>query len=136
MNQANYNDLPKENQKKYPIKLIQTATRVQLRDSPSESAPMCLSTHTILFFFLINTLLASLLSIFVEILSYKAKGPGPLSLTTGLVARIWCFHYLNQAPISDWEPKPLSKSLQAKATQNHIRSQNWGSFTHGVLPRD
>ena len=136
MNQANYNDLPKENQEKYPIKVIQTAMRVQLRESPSESAPVCLSTRTILFFFLISTLLASLLSIFVEILSYKAKGPGPLSLTTGLVVRIWCFHCLNQAPISDWEPKPRSKPLQAEATQNHIRSQNWGSFTHGVLPRD
>ena len=46
----------------------------------SLSLHMCLSTHTILFFS-INTLLASLLSIFVEILFCKVKGPGPLSLT-------------------------------------------------------
>ena len=69
--------------------MIQTAKRAQLRDSP-ESAP-CLCTHTVLFFLFVNTLLASLLSVFVEILFCKAKGPGPLSLTTGLVARIYCF---------------------------------------------
>ena len=44
------------------------------------------------FFLLINTLLVSLLSIFVEILFCKTEGTGPLSLTSGLVARIWCFH--------------------------------------------
>ena len=38
MNPANHNDWPKEIQKKCPIKVIQTVLRVQLRDSPSESA--------------------------------------------------------------------------------------------------
>ena len=49
------------------------------------------------FFLLINTLLVSLLSIFVEILFCKTKETGPLSLTNGLVARIWCFHYHHPA---------------------------------------
>ena len=40
----------------------------------SLSLPMCLSTCTVLLFFLINTLLASLLSLFVEVLSWKAEG--------------------------------------------------------------
>ena len=50
---------------------------------------MCLSTRTVLFFLLINTSLASLLSICVEILFCKAEGLGPLSLTTALMAGIW-----------------------------------------------
>ena len=72
------------------------------------SLPGCLSTCTILFFLLANTLLASLLSVFVEIIFSKARGPGPLSLTTNLVARIWCFHYRNLASVFGWEPKPHS----------------------------
>ena len=40
VNQETQNDWPKETQKKYPIKVTQTATNVGLRDSPSESAPV------------------------------------------------------------------------------------------------
>ena len=87
VNQANQNDWPEGPWKKYPIKVTQTAMRVQLRDSPSESAYVSVHMYCTLFP-LINT---SLLSVFVEILFYKAKGPGPLSLTTDLMARIWCF---------------------------------------------
>ena len=74
----------------------------------SLNSPVCLSTHTVVFFLFINTLLASLLSVFVEIIFSKARGPGPLSLTTNLVARIWCFHYRNLASVFGWEPKPHS----------------------------
>ena len=49
---------------------------------------MCLSISTILFFLLMNTLLASLVFVFVEILFCKPEEPRPLSLTTGLVAKI------------------------------------------------
>ena len=45
--------------------------------SLSLSLPVCLSTPTVLFFLLINTLLASVLPVFVKILFYKAKGPWP-----------------------------------------------------------
>ena len=82
----------------------------------SPSPPVCIST--VLFFLLINTLLALLLSVFVEILFCKAKGPGPLSLTTGLVARIWYFHCCDLTWISGWEPKLCSKLLQGEATQD------------------
>ena len=87
LNQANQNDWPKENQKKHPIKIIQTTTRLRLRDSPSESAHVSIHTYCTLFL-QINTLLALLLSSLVGILFCKAEGPRPLSLTTGLVARI------------------------------------------------
>ena len=63
------------------------------------------------FFLLINTFLASLLSMFLVILFHKSEGPGPLAMTTGLVARIWCFHHCKPAPTSGWEPKTCSKLL-------------------------
>ena len=68
----------------------------------SLSLPVCLSIGTVLFFLRIHTWLAPLLSLFVEILFCKAEGPGPLSLTTGLVASIWSF----PSPVSGWEPSP------------------------------
>ena len=120
MNQPNQNDWPKDTQKKCPIKVIQTATRVRLRDSLSLSLslPMCLPTCTVYFLPLINSSLPSLLSNFVEILFCKGEGAGPLSLTTGLVARIWCSHHRDPASIPTWEPKPCFKPLQAEATRD------------------
>ena len=53
VNQANQDDWPKETWKKCPIKVIQTATRLQLGDSVPESTRV--SIHTVLFFLLINT---------------------------------------------------------------------------------
>ena len=77
-----------------PIKVIQSATRVRLRDSLSESAHVSIYLHVMYFFFFpLNTsLFHARLSVFVRILFCKARGPGPLSLTTGLVPRIWYFH--------------------------------------------
>ena len=75
----------------------------------SLSLPVCLFICIVLFFLLINTLLASLLSVFVETLFCKAEGSGPLTLTTSLVVRMWCFHHLCPASTSGWEPKPCFK---------------------------
>ena len=58
VNQANQHDWPKGTQKKCPIKVIETATRVRLSYSLPLSLPMSLSKHTILFFLLINTFCA------------------------------------------------------------------------------
>ena len=44
-------------------------------------------TCTVLFFLLVSTLFASHFSVFVEILLGKAKGTGPLAMTTGPVLR-------------------------------------------------
>ena len=87
---------------------------VQHRDSPSESAGVPTNMYCTLFP-PNKYLLASLLSVFVEILFCKSKGPGPLSLTTGLVARIWFFYCCDPTPTSGWEPKPGSKPLQPEA---------------------
>ena len=96
LNQATQNDWPKETRKKYSIKVIQSAVRVQPKDSPSECASVSSHTYCALFL-LINTSLASLLSIFVEILFCIVEGPGPLSLTSGLAARIWYSHHQGSA---------------------------------------
>ena len=68
-------------------------------------------THT-------QTLLASLLSVFVEALFCKTKGPKPLSLTTGLEARIQCSQCCDPAPSLG----PTQVPLQAIAGQGHLRS--------------
>ena len=78
---------------------------------------MCQSTWTALFF-LINTLLVSLLSVFVGILFLQSLRTGAMSLTTGLVARIQCSHLHNLTSISGGELKPHFKPLQAEATQD------------------
>ena len=91
VNQANQNDWLKETQKKHSIKVTQTAWRVWLRDS-SWVPHVSIHTYCALFL-LMNTLLALLLSIFVGILFHKAVGPGVLSLSTGLAARIYCFYH-------------------------------------------
>ena len=52
-----------------------------------------------LFSLLINTLLVSLLFVFVGILFCKVQEPGPLSLTTGLVVKIWHSQHLNPASV-------------------------------------
>ena len=134
VNQRNPNDWPKETRKKCLIKVIRAATRVQLSDSLSLRPPVCLSTCTGLFFLSINTLPVSPLSIFVGILFCKAEGPGPLSLTTDLGARIWYFHRHTLVSISGWEPKPCSKPLQAEATRDHILWLPGNHVNSSLLP--
>ena len=63
----------RKKRKKCPTEVIQTATRTH-------------SGITVLFPPL-NQYFVSPLSVFVGILFCEAEGPGPLSLTTGLVAR-------------------------------------------------
>ena len=117
MNQANQNGSPKETIKKYPIKVTETALRMWLSNSRTHPQSVHVSVHTYCtLFLLINTLLATT-SCLVEIPFCKAEGSEPLSLTTGLVAKIWCFHCWDLALISGWEPRG---SLQAIA--------GWGSW--------
>ena len=86
----------------------------------SVSPPVCAYSH-VLFFLLINTLLASLLSVFVGIHFCKAKGPpGASSLGTGLVAGIQRPHCCDLTSISGRELKSCLEPLQAKAIRDHI----------------
>ena len=87
--------------------------------------PVCLSTFTVLFVLLMNTSLVSLLFVFVGILFYKASGP--LSLTTGLEARIWCFNHCDPAQSLG----PTQALLQAIAG----RGQTLGTYLSGHTER-
>ena len=131
VNQASKSNRPKETWKKHPIKVIQTAMWVRFNKILSLSLPVCLLTWTVLFFLLINTLLALLLPIFVEILFCKAEEPGSLFLTTGLVARMWCSHHRDPDSISAWKPKPYFKLFQAEATQDQNHHHQSASSCEG-----
>ena len=92
----------------------------------SLSLPVCLSVGTVLFFLPIHTWPAPLLSLFVEILSRKAEGPGPLSLTTGLVASICPF--LSQSSL--WLgtkncPRPLHPRSGTGPFTNNLVYTHW-----------
>ena len=67
----------------------------------------------------------------MEILLHKSKGPGPLSLSTSLAARIWCSHCC-KGPLSGWEPRPeLSlrppevRGTRTKEQLTSEKSQPW-----------
>ena len=87
---------------------------------PRLSLPVWLWTRTVLF--PPNTLLVSLLSVFVGIPFWKTEETRSLSLTTGLVARIWCSHCCNLASLfnlagnssptsSHWRSRPLEINM-------------------------
>ena len=87
---GNLEEMPHESNSNY-----HKGTTQQLRDSLWVC--LCLFTGNVFFLILINTLLASLLSVFVAILFCKAEASGPLTLTTGLVPRTWCFYHRDPA---------------------------------------
>ena len=64
--------------------------------------------HTLYFFPLNKYFTCVLPSVFVGILFCKAKEPGPLTLTTGLVSGIWCSHCRGPISVSGWEPNSHS----------------------------
>ena len=131
VNQANQNDWPKETRKKCPMRVIQTATRPGLGDS----LWVCLCVYPYVLYSspLNKYFTTSLLSIFVGIFFCKAKRPGPLSLTTGLVGRIWSFHCRNLTSVSGWEPKPRFKPLQTEATWDQKCQPGDGLQGEGTL---
>ena len=104
--------VPTETQKKYPIKVIWTATRVWLSLSP----PLCLCTCTL---FPPNKHLTCFTTfcLYVEIHFCTAEGPGPCHrplVPSGLVARIQCSHCPGLTSVSGLELKSIFKPLQAK----------------------
>ena len=110
-NQANRNDWPKEIWKQCPIKVIQTTTRVLL----SLSLPVCLSAHTGLFFLLTNTgftIFHLCANSFLQ--SQRARA---LSLTSGLVTRIWCSHCHNPNLSLARNQSPASSCCRPRALE-------------------
>ena len=74
VNQVNQHDWPKATGKKYPIKLIQTITRAQLRDSPFKSA--CVSLHMYCTLFSLNKYLFHYDLSLWELFSAKLRSQG------------------------------------------------------------
>ena len=121
-NQANQDDWPKETWKKCPIKVIQTATTGKIQGL--WVCPYVYPHVLYSFFLLINILLASLLSIFVEILLWKAEGPELSSLTTSLAASICCFHCCNPAQSLAGNPSSVSSCCKLKSPDQVTQSDS------------
>ena len=81
------------------------------------SPPIRQTSHTVLFSFLKKTTCFTTFSLcgnsFLQ--SQRARA---LTLTTGIVARIWHSHHRDKILISGWELKLCFKPLQAKATRD------------------
>ena len=101
--------LVKGNLEEMPPKVIQTTTTAGL------FLWVCPCVYpNMLFFLLINSWLVSLLSVFVGILFLQRQRARALSLTTGLVVRIWCsYHH---------DPASVSGQFQATVIWGHLRS--------------
>ena len=117
-NQAKQDDWSKETRKKCPIKLIQTATRVQI----SLSEPARVSIHTYCTHFPPNKHFSCFTTfcLYVEIHFFIADRPGPCHwplVPGGLVARIPRSHCRCLTSISGGEPKSCFKPLQAEVTR-------------------
>ena len=101
----------------------------------SLSLPMCLSACTVLFFLLINTFTCFTAFCLHGNSLLQSQRARALSLTTGLVARIWRFHCHDPALVSGWEPKCCSKQLQAEATRDHSVMKGF-CFLEELPPND
>jgi len=121
-NQANQNVWSKENQEEMPH--VSDANPHE-GATLSLSLPLCLSTHTVLFF-PPNTYLTCFTT-------SRPCGNSPqnwraraLSLTSGLVARIWCSHCCNLTSVSGREPKACFKPPEIRTTASMSQNQNRG----------
>ena len=104
------------------------------------SEPTCVPVHYMyVFFLLINPLLVLLISIFVGIFFLQSQQTRALSLTTGLVARIWFSHCHHLISVSGWEWKPPSSHCRLRPpevitiTPNKI--QNRGPFKSAIYAK-
>ena len=119
VNQANQNDWSKETWKKYPIRVIQTATRVRLSDSLPIWVLLCDCPH-VLYFSLLNKCFTCSIAFhlcgnsFLQSQRIRAYITDHWSSCEDLV-----FSLPQPSPISGGEPKTHFKTLQAKATGDH-----------------
>ena len=111
--------LAKGNSEEMPHKSNSNYRRLQLSNSDTVSEFAHLSIHTCctLFFLWINIFICFPIFYLCGNSFLQTQRARPLSLTRGLVVRIWCSHCCNTASVSGWEPK-----LQAIAGWGHPRS--------------
>ena len=117
-NQANQNNWPKENQNKYLLNVIKTATRASFRDSHSESARASIHTYGTLS--PPNKYLTCFITFCLCGNSFpQNQRTRVLSLTTGQVARMWCPHCCDPASVSG---RGTEAPLQVTAGWGYLRS--------------
>lgn len=111
--QANQNDRPKKIWKKCPI----SDSNHQECVTPSETAHAAIHMYCTLFLsnkhFVCFTTFHHYGTYFTQ--SWRARG---LTLSTGLMAMIWCSHCNDLASTSSWKPMLCFKPLQSKVAQD------------------
>ena len=133
VNQANQNDWSNENWKKYPIKVIQTATRVWFSDSLSPWVLLCDCPHVVYFFPLNKHFTCSI--------TFHLCGDSLLQSrrVRAYVTDHWSswevlvLSLLQPSPVSGGEPKTHFKALQAKATGDHHHMLHEPRLSHNAL---
>ena len=105
--------MAKGNPETRPTKVAQVAAGGEL--SPLSLDPsVCVSTRDMLVFLLTSTLLALLLSIFVEVLSRRAEGPGLSSLPTDLGSELGALTAVAWPQSLPGNPSPASSHCGAR----------------------
>ena len=92
---------------------------VSLRPFTVPTSAPCESIH-ILFSLLMNTLLASLLSLYGNSLLRNQRARA-LSLATGLVTRIWRSQCYGLTSVSGWKPKLCFKPMKSRRRRGRQR---------------
>ena len=131
------------NPEEMPHRSNTNCMRMRLRDSLFLGQPICLSTYTVLCFLLINTLLISLLSIFVGILLLQNQGVRAWSLTTDpvawigdFVARTWTQSlWPSHTPVFLPGESHGQRSLAGYSLWGHkeLDVTEWLTYTHPLL---
>ena len=107
--------LTKETWNKCPIEVLQTSTRAWPRDSGSLPKSTHVSTHTYGAFFPLDEYSTWFTTFCLCGNSFlQRQKPGPLLLTTGLVARIWCSHRRDAAQSLAGNPSPAQRFLRPR----------------------
>ena len=118
---------PKEIQKKYPTKVIQTTTKAKLRDSLSLSESFCMSIHTYCILFPANKCFTFFTAshLYGNFISTKLCGLGPYhwSLVIGPVARLSTFTTAAQPQSLAGNRNPVSSCSKSRPPEIRKRSK-------------
>ena len=121
VNQVNHNDWPKENSEEMPYESNPNCHKgktQQLRNSPCESAHVSIHMYCTLFL-VMNTLPASLLSVFVETLFWKVEGQN-LNL---------CFPHCEPAQSLAGNPSPAASHCKWRPLRSYLSDRELPSLS-------
>ena len=121
--------LAKGNPETRPTKVAQVAAGGEL--SPLSLDPsVCVSTRDMLVFLLTSTLLALLLSIFVEVLSRRAEGPGLSSLPTDLGSELGALTAVAWPQSLPGNPSPASSHCRPRPPEISLTQPKFVPGSH------